>query len=175
MKCRSGGGQFVQAHSQSWVAPTATVIGRVRLEEGSSVWFGAVIRGDNEQISIGQGTNVQDGAVLHSDPGYPLSLGRDVAIGHQAMPLGCYVGDGSLIGIQAVVLNGLELVRSLIGAKALVIENMVLMVPSTSYRSSLPSQMNSADVSIYSAYGDCISLTKQGRRHSVRAYCNALR
>jgi carbonic anhydrase/acetyltransferase-like protein (isoleucine patch superfamily) len=117
----------VEAHPHSWIAPTAVVIGRVRLEEGSSVWFGAVIRGDNEQISIGSGTNVQDGAVLHSDPGFPLTLGKDVTIGHQAMLHGCHVGDGSLIGIQAVVLNGARIgTNCLIGAKALVTENMVI-------------------------------------------------
>ncbi|MGN2436555.1 gamma carbonic anhydrase family protein [Pseudomonas syringae] len=117
----------VEAHPHSWIAPTAVVIGRVRLEKGSSVWFGAVIRGDNEQISIGSGTNVQDGAVLHADPGFPLTLGKDVTIGHQAMLHGCHVGDGSLIGIQAVVLNGARIGKScLIGAKALVTENMVI-------------------------------------------------
>ncbi|MGF6362042.1 carbonic anhydrase/acetyltransferase-like protein (isoleucine patch superfamily) [Pseudomonas frederiksbergensis] len=117
----------VDAHPQSWVAPTATVIGRVRLEESSSVWFGAVIRGDNELITIGQGSNVQDGAILHTDPGFPLTLGKDVTIGHQAMLHGCEVGDGSLIGIQAVVLNGARIgMNCLIGAKALVTEKMVI-------------------------------------------------
>lgn len=126
MKYRLGD-QRVEAHPHSWIAPTAVVIGRVRLEEGSSVWFGAVIRGDNEQISIGPGTNVQDGAVLHSDPGFALTLGRDVTVGHQAMLHGCDVGDGSLIGIQAVVLNGARIGNNcLIGAKALVTENMVI-------------------------------------------------
>ena len=121
------GDQSVEAHPHSWIAPTAAVIGRVRLEEGSSVWFGAVIRGDNEQISIGPGTNVQDGAVLHSDPGFPLTLAKDVTIGHQAMLHGCQVGDGSLIGIQAVVLNGARIgTNCLIGAKALVTENMII-------------------------------------------------
>ncbi|VVO99280.1 Carnitine operon protein CaiE [Pseudomonas fluorescens] len=117
----------VDAHPKSWVAPTASVIGRVRLEENSSVWFGAVIRGDNELITIGQGSNVQDGAILHTDPGFPLTLGKDVTIGHQAMLHGCEVGDGSLIGIQAVVLNGARIGRNcLIGAKALVTEKMVI-------------------------------------------------
>ncbi len=126
MKYRLGD-QHVEAHPDSWIAPTAVVIGRVRLEEGSSVWFGAVIRGDNEQISIGSGTNVQDGAVLHTDPGFALTLGKDVTIGHQAMLHGCHVGDGSLVGIQAVVLNGARIgANCLIGAKALVTENTVV-------------------------------------------------
>lgn len=117
----------VDAHPQSWIAPTATVIGRVRLEKNASVWFGAVIRGDNELITIGQGSNVQDGAILHTDEGFPLTVGNDVTIGHQAMLHGCVIGDGSLIGIQAVVLNGAKIgANCLIGAKALVTEKMVI-------------------------------------------------
>lgn len=117
----------VDAHPQSWVAPTATVIGRVRLEKNASVWFGAVIRGDNELITIGEGSNVQDGAILHTDEGFPLTVGNDVTIGHQAMLHGCAIGDGSLIGIQAVVLNGAQVgANCLIGAKALVTEKMVI-------------------------------------------------
>ena len=121
------GDQRVEAHPRSWIAPTAVVIGKVRLEDGASVWFGAVVRGDNEQISIGPRTNIQDGAVLHTDPGFPLMLGSDVTIGHQAMLHGCQVGEGSLVGIQAVVLNGARIGRNcLIGAKALVTENMII-------------------------------------------------
>ena len=93
MKYRLGD-QRVEAHPHSWIAPTAVVIGRVRLQEGSSVWFGAVIRGDNEQICIGSGSNVQDGAILHTDPRFPLTLEKDVTIGHQAMLHGCHVGEG---------------------------------------------------------------------------------
>ncbi len=118
---------YVDAHPTSWVAPTASVIGKVHLAQESSIWFGAVIRGDNELISIGPGSNVQDGAVLHTDPGFPITLGKDVTIGHQAMLHGCQVGDGSLIGIQAVVLNGAQIgTNCLIGAKALVTEKMVI-------------------------------------------------
>jgi carbonic anhydrase/acetyltransferase-like protein (isoleucine patch superfamily) len=117
----------VDGHPTSWVAPTASVIGNVHLAQESSVWFGAVIRGDNELISIGPGSNVQDGAVLHTDPGFPMTVGKDVTIGHQAMLHGCQVGDGSLIGIQAVVLNGAQIgANCLIGAKALVTEKMVI-------------------------------------------------
>jgi len=89
-----------------WVAPSAQVIGHVHLEAGCSVWFGAVIRADNEPMHIGAGSNVQDGAVLHSDPGFPLHIGANVTVGHQAMLHGCTIGEGSLIGIGAVVLNG---------------------------------------------------------------------
>lgn len=109
--------------ADAYVAPNATVIGRVRLGAGASVWFNAVIRGDNEPITVGARSNVQDAAVLHADPGYPLTLGEGVSIGHQAMLHGCTVGDNSLIGIQAVVLNGAVIGRdSLVGACALVTE-----------------------------------------------------
>jgi carbonic anhydrase/acetyltransferase-like protein (isoleucine patch superfamily) len=107
----------------AWVADSAQVIGRVALEEGASVWFGAVLRGDNEWMRIGRGSNVQDGSVLHSDPGFPLTLGDDVTVGHQVMLHGCTVGDGSLVGIHAVVLNGAKIGRHcLVGAGALVTE-----------------------------------------------------
>ncbi len=110
-----------------WVAPNATLIGRVILRRGASVWFNAVLRGDNEPIIIGENSNVQDGAVLHTDMGSPLTLGRDVTVGHLAMLHGCEVGDGSLVGIGAVVLNGARIGRGcLIGAKALIGEGKVI-------------------------------------------------
>lgn len=106
-----------------WVAPTASLIGRVILRRDASVWFGAVLRGDNEPIEIGEGSNVQDNAVLHTDPGAPLILGRNVTIGHLAMLHGCSVGDNSLVGIGAVVLNQARIGRNcLIGARALIPE-----------------------------------------------------
>ncbi len=91
--------------ASAYVAPSASVIGKVILADHSSVWFGAVLRGDNEIISIGRNSNVQDGAVLHTDPGFPLNVGADVSVGHQAMLHGCTVGSGRLIGIQDVVMN----------------------------------------------------------------------
>lgn len=106
-----------------WIAPTAVVIGRVRLERDASVWWGAVLRGDHEWITVGEGSNVQDGAVLHTDDGFPLTIGRDVTVGHLAMLHGCQIGDGSLIGIGSVILNGVRLGRNcLVGAKALIPE-----------------------------------------------------
>lgn len=105
------------------VAPEATIIGKVTLGEQVSIWPGAVIRGDNDMIQIGDASNVQDGAVLHVDPGHPLKIGAHVTIGHQAMVHGCTIGDGSLIGIQAVVMNGAVIGQEcLIGAGALVPE-----------------------------------------------------
>ncbi|MDM1696389.1 gamma carbonic anhydrase family protein [Thiopseudomonas alkaliphila] len=107
----------------AWVAETAVVIGKVRLAQDSSVWFGAVLRGDNELIQIGVGSNVQDGAVMHTDMGYPLTLGQHVTVGHNAMLHGCSVGDGSLIGINAVILNGAIIGKNcIIGANTLIAE-----------------------------------------------------
>lgn len=106
-----------------FVAANATLIGNVILEARASVWFGAVLRGDNEPITIGAESNVQDGAVMHTDPGFPLTLGRGVTVGHMAMLHGCTVGDNSLIGINAVVLNGARIGRGcLIGAGAFIPE-----------------------------------------------------
>ncbi|HET9645786.1 MAG TPA: gamma carbonic anhydrase family protein [Burkholderiaceae bacterium] len=107
----------------AFVAREATLIGKVSLGEQTSVWPGAVVRADNEPIRIGDRTNVQEGAVLHADPGFPLTIGEDVTVGHQAMLHGCTIGPGSLIGIQAVVLNGATIGRHcLIGAGAIVTE-----------------------------------------------------
>ena len=107
--------------SSAYVASEATVIGKVTLGERVSVWPGAVIRGDNEPIRIGAGSNVQDNAVLHTDPGFPLTIGANVIVGHQAMLHGCTIGAGSLIGIQAVVMNGAVIgAGCLVGACALV-------------------------------------------------------
>lgn len=110
----------------AYVAPSASVIGNVVLADRSSVWFGATLRGDNETIRIGEGGNVQDGAVMHTDPGFPLTLAAHVSVGHQAMLHGCTVGEGSLIGIQAVVLNAAVIGRGcLVGAGAVITERKV--------------------------------------------------
>ena len=113
----------VKTEGEYWVAGSAAVIGQVILKDKSSVWFNAVLRGDNEPITVGEGTNIQDGAVLHTDPGFPMLLGPHVTVGHKAMLHGCTVGEGSLIGINAVVLNGAKIGKNcLIGANALVAE-----------------------------------------------------
>ena len=110
----------------AYVAPNASVIGKVVLADRATVWFGATLRGDNETISIGARSNVQDSAVMHTDPGFPLTLGADVSVGHQAMMHGCTVGDGTLIGIQAIVLNGAAIGRGcLVGPGALITERKV--------------------------------------------------
>ena len=109
---------------ENWIAPNATIIGDVTLEKNSSIWFNAVLRGDIENIYIGEGSNVQDGSVLHTDPGYPLQIGKDVTIGHLVMLHGCTIGNNSLIGIGAVILNGAKIGKNcIIGANALVTEN----------------------------------------------------
>ena len=107
----------------AWVADGAQVMGHVELEEGASVWFGCVLRGDNELLRVGPRSNIQDGSVVHSDPGFPLTLGPDVTVGHQVMLHGCTIGEGTLIGIQSVVLNGARIgAHSLVGAGSLVTE-----------------------------------------------------
>ena len=113
----------VQMADDAWIADTAAVIGKVTLEAGANVWFGAVIRGDVERITVGEHSNVQDGAVMHADSGVPLTLGKGITVGHNAMPHGCTVGDYSLIGINAVVLNGAKIGKHcIIGANSLIPE-----------------------------------------------------
>jgi carbonic anhydrase/acetyltransferase-like protein (isoleucine patch superfamily) len=105
----------------SWIAPDANLIGRVVIEEGASVWFGATLRGDNEEVRVGRGSNVQENCVFHTDIGYPLVIGENCTIGHKAMLHGCTIGDGSLIGMGATILNGAVIGPGcLIGAGALI-------------------------------------------------------
>ncbi|MCW1933229.1 gamma carbonic anhydrase family protein [Pararhodobacter zhoushanensis] len=113
--------------AQAWVAPDANVIGKVRLLAGASVWFTATLRGDNECIEIGEGSNVQEGCTLHTDMGYPLSIGRGCTIGHNVILHGCTIGDYSLIGMGATILNGAKIGKNcLIGAGALITEGKVI-------------------------------------------------
>ena len=106
-----------------WIAPDAQVMGNIVLLENASVWFAAVLRGDNETITIGENSNVQDGSVLHTDIGFPLTLGKNITVGHQAMLHGCTVGDNSLVGIGATILNGAKIGKNcIIGANALITE-----------------------------------------------------
>ena len=108
----------------SWVASNAVLIGKVILKKDANVWFNVVLRGDIEPITIGEGSNVQDGSILHTDPGCPLKIGKDVTVGHLVMLHGCSIGDNSLIGIGAVILNNAKIGKNcIIGAKALITEN----------------------------------------------------
>jgi len=114
-------------NDEYWIAPNAVVLGNVILKKNASIWFGAVLRGDNDPIIIGENSNVQDGSVLHTDTGSPLTIGANVTVGHKVMLHGCTIGDGSLVGIGAVVLNGAVIGRNcLIGAGALVTEGKVI-------------------------------------------------
>jgi carbonic anhydrase/acetyltransferase-like protein (isoleucine patch superfamily) len=115
------------ADGEYWIAPGATVLGDVTMMPGASVWFGAVVRGDNDPIIIGRDTNIQDGSVLHSDPGQPLIIGDGVTVGHKAMLHSCTIGDNSLIGIGAVILSRAVIGRDcIIGANALITEGKVI-------------------------------------------------
>ncbi|CAN5176723.1 gamma carbonic anhydrase family protein [soil metagenome] len=107
----------------AYITDSANIVGKVRIEANASIWFDVTIRGDNELITVGENSNVQEGCILHTDPGCPLTIGKDVTVGHQAMLHGCSIGDGSLIGIQAVILNNAKIGRNcLVGAGALVTE-----------------------------------------------------
>ncbi|MEN9770761.1 MAG: hypothetical protein RLZZ180_2391 [Pseudomonadota bacterium] len=138
-----------QIHESAWVAESAQVMGRVQLDQDASIWFGAVLRGDNEPIHIGRGSNIQDGSVLHSDMGQPMTVGPYVTVGHQAMLHGCTIGEGSLIGIGAIILNGARIGKNcLVGAGALVTEgkefpdgSMILGSPAKVVRSLTPEQI----------------------------------
>jgi carbonic anhydrase/acetyltransferase-like protein (isoleucine patch superfamily) len=127
-----------------WVADTAAVIGRVRLHTNVSIWYGSVLRGDNEWIEIGTRSQIQDNATLHTDPGFPLTIGRDCVIGHNVVLHGCTIGDSSLIGMGAIVLNGAKIgAHSLVGAGALITEgkafpdnSVILGAPAKAVRQS---------------------------------------
>jgi carbonic anhydrase/acetyltransferase-like protein (isoleucine patch superfamily) len=127
-----------------WVADTAAVIGKVKLHTNVSIWYGSVLRGDNELIEINTRSQVQDNATLHTDPGFPLTIGRDCVIGHNVVLHGCTIGDGSLIGMGAIVLNGAKIgANSLVGAGALITEgkaypdnSMILGAPAKAVRAT---------------------------------------
>jgi len=113
----------LSADGRYWIAETAVVIGRVRLKQDASIWWGSVLRGDNEWIEVGERTNIQESCTLHTDPGFPMVIGANCTIGHNAVLHGCRIAEGSLIGMGAIVLNGAKIGRrSLVGAGALVTE-----------------------------------------------------
>jgi carbonic anhydrase/acetyltransferase-like protein (isoleucine patch superfamily) len=121
------GDKIPQLADSVWIAPNASIIGDVRLAENVSIWWNAVLRGDNDPITIGANTNIQDGSVLHTDDGVPLTLGRDITVGHMVMLHGCSVGDGSLVGIKSVILNGAVIGKyCLIAANTLIPEGKVI-------------------------------------------------
>jgi len=133
----------------AWVADSAQVIGNVELADDASVWFGVIMRGDNEPMRVGRGSNIQDGSMVHSDPGFPVTLGENVTICHHVMLHGCTIGDGSLIGIKSVVMNGAKIGRNcLVGAGSLVTEgkefpdgSMIMGAPAKVVRELTPEQI----------------------------------
>jgi len=147
-----------QVHESAYVAESAELIGAVVVEAGAPIWSNVVIRGDNETITIGRNSNVQEGSVLHADPGFPLAIGENVTVGHQAMLHGCTVEDGVLIGIQAVVLNGARIGRgSLVGAGSLVTEGK---------------QFGEGQLILGSPAKAVRSLTEDGRTRNLHAAAN---
>ena len=138
----------VVADGDYFIAESADVIGSVRLKNNASIWFNAVVRGDNDQITIGENSNIQDGSVLHTDPGIALTIGDNVTIGHMVMLHGCTIGDGSLIGIGSTILNGAKIGKGcLVGAHSLITENkefpdysMILGSPARVVRTLTPEQ-----------------------------------
>ncbi|MEQ1775399.1 MAG: gamma carbonic anhydrase family protein [Burkholderiales bacterium] len=121
------GDRRVVTHGEYWIAPGAHVIGNAVLGRDVSIWFNSVVRADNDTITIGDGSQVQDGCVLHADPGFPITLGKGVSIGHKCMIHGCTIGDGTLIGINSVILNGAKIGKNcVIGANSLITEKKVI-------------------------------------------------
>lgn len=150
--------------SSAYIADSANVIGKAKVEANVSIWFEATIRGDNEPITVGENSNVQEGCVLHTDPGYPLTIGKNVTVGHQAMLHGCTIGEGSLIGIQAVILNGAKIGRNcLVGAGALVTEgkefpdnSLIIGAPAKAVRT-----LNDGDIA--RMHGNTANYVKRGQ------------
>lgn len=149
MALYSLGGDAPRVAPTAWVADNASVIGRVDLADGASVWYGCTLRGDNDWLRIGARSNVQDGSVLHTDHGLALVIGADVTIGHQCMLHGCHIGDGTLIGIQSVILNRARIGRHcIVGAKSLVTEgkefpdgSMIMGSPAKVVRALTPEEI----------------------------------
>ena len=154
-----------------FIAGSADLIGEVFIHDQVSIWFGAVLRADNEKIVVNKGTNIQDGAVLHTDPGYPLVLGCDVTVGHKAMLHGCTIGDGSLIGISATILNGAEIGRNcVIGANALVTQGAV--IPDNSVVMGMPGKV------VKLIDGDALNDLKEAAqtyKDKLEHYCQSLK
>jgi len=144
------GERRITCKGEHWIAPNAMVVGSVVLEPNASVWFNCVVRGDNDVITIGENSQLQDGCVLHVDPGFPITIGKNVSVGHMVMLHGCTIGDGSLIGIKSVILNGAKIGKNcLIGANSLITEgkdipdgSMVMGSPGKVVRALRPEEIS---------------------------------
>jgi carbonic anhydrase/acetyltransferase-like protein (isoleucine patch superfamily) len=160
-----------QIAPSAWVAPDANLIGRVVLDSDSSVWFGCTLRGDNEEIRVGRGSNVQEACVLHTDMGFPLIIGANCTIGHKAMLHGCTIGEGSLIGMGAIVLNGARIGQGcLIGAGALITEGKD--IPDGSLVMGAPGRMVRM---LDDAARSRLLLSAEGYRANARRFASGLR
>tara|TARA_B100000678_G_scaffold130967_1_gene109493 strand:- start:119 stop:622 length:504 start_codon:yes stop_codon:yes gene_type:complete len=147
--------------ADSWVAPNAIIIGKVKLEKNSSIWFNAVLRGDIEKIVIGENSNIQDGSVLHTDPGYPLTVGKGVTVGHMVMLHGCEISDDTLIGIGSTILNKAKIGKNcIIGANTLVTENKT--IPDSSLVLGSPGKV------IRKVTDDEIKVIRENAKHYVK-------
>jgi carbonic anhydrase/acetyltransferase-like protein (isoleucine patch superfamily) len=156
-----GQGPDLPADGNYFIAETATVIGKVRLKSAASVWFGAVLRGDNEWIELGEGSNIQDNCTCHTDAGYPLTIGKNCTVGHNAILHGCTVEDGALIGMGSIVLNGARIGRgSIVGANSVVTggkqfpeNSLILGSPARVIRALEPHQISIVDAESYQRNG----------------------
>ena len=147
--------------ADSWIAPNAIIIGKVKLEKNSSIWFNAVLRGDIEKIVIGENSNIQDGSVLHTDPGYPLTVGKGVTVGHMVMLHGCEISDDTLIGIGSTILNKAKIGKNcIIGANTLVTENKT--IPDNSLVLGSPGKV------IRKVTDDEIKVIRENAKHYVK-------
>ena len=147
--------------ADSWVAPNAIIIGKVKLEKNSSIWFNAVLRGDIEKIIIGENSNIQDGSVLHTDPGYPLTVGKGVTVGHMVMLHGCEISDDTLIGIGSTILNKAKIGKNcIIGANTLVTEYKT--IPDSSLVLGSPGKV------IRKVTDDEIKVLRENAKHYVK-------
>jgi len=150
-----------EINADSWVAPNAIIIGKVKLEKNSSIWFNAILRGDIEKIVIGENSNIQDGSVLHTDPGCPLSVGKGVTVGHMVMLHGCEISDDSLIGIGSTILNKAKIGKNcIIGANTLVTENKT--IPDNSLVLGSPGKV------IRKVTDDEIKVIRENAKHYVK-------
>ena len=158
----------VVTRGEHWIAPGAVVIGQVELGHDVSIWFNSVVRGDNDRITIGDNSQVQDGCVLHGDPGFPINIGKGVSIGHMSMIHGCTIGDGTLIGIHSTVLNGAVIGKNcVIGANALITEKkvipdgvMVMGAPGKIVR-----ELSADEIKFFSAFAD--TYAERAKRYRV--------
>ncbi len=156
------------ASGNFWIAPTAVLIGKVIVKEGASIWFGSVLRGDNEPIVVGEGSNIQENSVLHTDMGCPLTIGRNVTVGHNVILHGCIIGDNSLIGMGATVLNRATIpANSLVGAGALVTEGKTFPERSLIVGSPAKAVRSLDDAAVAGLEKSALSYQNNGRRYAA--------